>query len=264
MSDALLVDLDARGVLTLTLSRPERHNAFDDAMIEAISAALRRYRDDPTVRALVLAGAGRSFSAGGDLGWMQRMAAYDYQDNLRDAEALADMLHALSRFPAPSIARVHGAAYGGGVGLVSCCDVAVGTGQARFMLSEVRLGLIPATIGPYVIAAIGERAARRYFTTAEPIDADTAASLGLLTERVADDALDAAVARYVDAWLANGPQAVRAAKQLVTDLAGRPIDAALRRETSERIAAARVSAEGQEGLQAFFDKRAPKWRTGRE
>ena len=184
---------DERGVATLTLNRPERHNAFDDAVIAELDAALAEVSADDSVRLLVLASEGKSFSAGADLAWMQRMAGYGEAENLADAGALAEMLRKLNDLPQPTIARVQGAAYGGAVGLVSCCDLAVGSSKARFCLSEVKIGLIPATISPYVIAAIGQRAARRYFMTAETIDAETAQALGLLSEVVGVDDLDSAV-----------------------------------------------------------------------
>ena len=259
MTSELLSELGAGGVLRLTMNRPEVHNAFDDAQIERLSEAIAAAADNPEVRLLVLAGSGKSFSAGADLAWMQRMAEYDYGHNMKDAEQLAGMLNALFDLTQPTIARVQGAAFGGAVGLVSCCDMAVGTPRAAFALSEVKIGLIPATISPYVIRAIGERAARRFFTTGERFDADTALRLGLLSEVVADDELDAGVSNLVEAVLANGPLAVRAAKDLVGSVAGQPLDHALIEDTCARIAHIRVSEEGQEGLQAFLQKRAPAW-----
>ncbi|MCB1680194.1 MAG: enoyl-CoA hydratase/isomerase family protein [Halioglobus sp.] len=248
-----------QGVATVTLDRPEKHNAFDDVVIAQLREAFGALARNDAVRAVVLASAGRNFSAGADLGWMQRMARYDHAHNLADARALAGMLQALYELPQPTLARVQGAAFGGAVGLVSCCDMAVASVDASFALSEVRLGLVPATISPYVIRAIGERAARRYFTTAERFGAQQALRLGLVSEVVETAQLDAAVKQLVDALLDNGPVAVRAAKQLVAEVAGRSIDAALIEHTCERIAALRVSPEGQEGLGAFLEKRRPQW-----
>jgi methylglutaconyl-CoA hydratase len=257
---SVLSTVDDRGVLTITLNRPDKHNAFDDAIIAELNAVLGQHQDDPELRALILRAEGRSFSAGADLGWMRRCAEYDYEQNLADPGALAQLLNRLNSFPVPTVARVQGAAFGGGVGLVSCCDMAVGGPRASFMLSEVRIGLIPATIAPYVIAAMGARAARRYFATAEAIDATTACQLGLLTRLCDEDSLDSEVSALLEAILGNGPLAVRAAKRLVLEVGGRTPDAALMRDTSERIAAIRVSPEGQEGLQAFLEKRSPSWK----
>ena len=253
------VDIDNRGVATVTLNRPDKHNAFDDAVIAELRGAFDELAERENVRVVVLASEGKSFSAGADLGWMRRMAEYDYGHNMKDAEQLAGMLKALFDLPQPTIARVHGAAFGGAVGLVSCCDMAVGTPRASFALSEVRIGLIPATIGPYVVRAIGERAARRFFTTGERFEAGAALRLGLLSEVVPEDELDAGVSRLVEAILANGPLAVRAAKDLVGSVVGKALDGALIEDTCARIAHIRVSEEGQEGLQAFLQKRAPAW-----
>jgi methylglutaconyl-CoA hydratase len=258
MSDnPVSTQVDPRGVATVTLDRPDKRNAFDDAIIAALTAAFTALGDREDARVVVLASAGKHFSAGADLAWMKRMAGYDYADNLADARALAAMLQALSELPQPTIARVQGAAYGGAVGLVSCCDMAVASPGASFCLSEVKIGLIPATISPYVVRAIGERAARRYFTTAEPFDAREALHLGLVS-RVDEDP-DAALSALVDALLANGPVAVRQAKRLVGDVAGQALNRDLIEDTCARIAALRVSDEGQEGLGAFLDKRPPRW-----
>ncbi|MEM0954456.1 MAG: enoyl-CoA hydratase/isomerase family protein [Pseudomonadota bacterium] len=257
MSDSVLLEQDKRGVATLTLNRPAKHNAFDDCMITSITAQLETVAQDASVRVLILSANGKSFSAGADLGWMQRMANYSEAENLADAKSLAAMLQRLNTLPQPTIARVQGAAFGGAVGLVSCCDIAVGTEKARFCFSEVKIGLIPATISPYVIAAIGERAARRFFTTAEVISAERAEALGLLSEVVSEAELDTAVDGLVGTILQNGPGAVQASKSLVLDYAQRPIDSALIADSCERIARVRVSSEGQQGLSAFFDKSAP-------
>lgn len=260
MSEATVItSINTRGVARVILNRPEKHNAFDDAVIAELRAAFDQLAGRDEVRVVVLASEGRNFSAGADLGWMKRMAAYDYDHNLADARLLAGMLQALHGLPQPTIARVQGSAFGGAVGLVSCCDMAVAGEGAGFCLSEVKIGLIPATISPYVIRAMGERAARRYFTTAERFDAATALRLGLVSEVVTDEELDTGVEQLIDTLLQNGPRAVREAKRLVADVAGRDIDGALVGETCERIARIRVSEEGQEGLGAFLNKRKPGW-----
>ena len=252
-------DIDSSGVARVTLNRPEKHNAFDDAMIAELRAAFDRLAENAAARIVVVESRGKSFSAGADLGWMKRMAQYDYADNLQDARLLAGMLSALHKLPQPTIARVQGGAYGGAVGLVSCCDMAVAADSATFALTEAKIGLIPATISPYVIRAIGERASRRYFASAERFGAADAQRLGLISEVVPADQLDTALNTLLDSLLANGPEAIKAAKQLVADFAGRPIDEALVEESCERIANIRVSKEGQEGLDAFLNKRRPGW-----
>ena len=214
------------------------------------------------MRAVVLASTGRSFSAGAALEWMRRMAGYSEAENRADAEALARMLHTLDRLPRPTIAVVQGPAYGGGVGLAACCDVVIAAERATFCLSEVKFGLTPATISPYVINAIGPRWARRYFQTAEVFSASRAQAIGLVHEVVADTALEETREALVKALLQGAPGAQADAKDLVFLAEGRPVDAALGRETGRRIAARRASAEGQEGLSAFLGKRAPAWRQG--
>lgn len=257
----VLLDIDGRGVATLTLNRPNRHNAFDEHVITELSGLLADVGANDDVRVVVLRAAGPSFCAGADLDWMKRMAAgYDEAANLADAGALAALLHRLDTLPQPTIACVHGAALGGGAGLVCCCDMAVAAADAVFGFSEVRLGLVPATIGPYAIRAIGRRAARRWFLTGERFDAATAQRIGLVHEVVDAAALEGAVQRLVHAVLDSGPQAVRAAKTLIDEVAGRPIDAELRDMTSRRIAALRASPEGREGLAAFLERRAPAWK----
>jgi methylglutaconyl-CoA hydratase len=258
---ALLESVDARGVATLTLNRPERHNAFDDALIAELTAALIRLGGRSQVRAVVLASAGRSFSAGADVAWMRRVARQDEAANLQDALALAGLLHTLDRLEKPTVAVVQGPAYGGGVGLVACCDIAVSAERATFCLSEVRLGIIPATIAPFVIRAIGARAARRYFATAETIPASRAQLLGLVHEVVPEDALEAKRDEVLRALLAGAPGAQTEAKDLVFLCEGPLAGDALAQETARRIAARRSSPEGQEGLSAFLEKRAPAWRT---
>lgn len=253
--------VDERGVAQVLINRPDKHNAFDDSMIGELRQTFRRLADEASVRVVVLSSNGRHFSAGGDLAWMQRMADYDREHNLRDAEDLAGMLLDLKQLSQPTIAQVQGAAFGGAVGLVSCCDIAIASSNARFALSEVRIGLIPATIGPYVVAAIGERAARRFFMTGETFDAGAALQHGLVSEVVAQDDLDSVVSELCDTLLDNGPQAVRAAKDLVTGICGAPAGDELIRETCRRIADLRASDEGQEGLKAFLEKRPPSWRS---
>jgi len=262
MAAGFHTDLDARGVAMLWLDRPELHNAFDDALIAALTAELVRLAADPSVRILVLGGRGRSFSAGADLNWMKRMAGYSEAENRRDADALAGLMRVLDAFPKPTVARVHGAAYGGGVGLVACCDIAFASGAAVFCLSEAKLGLIPAVISPYVVAAMGARAARRYFLTAETFDAATARQIGLLHEVVAADGLDAAVEKVVAALLAAGPQAQGECKTLIARVARGPVDDTMVADTAARIARVRVSPEGREGIAAFLDKRKPAWLDG--
>ncbi len=259
---ALLCSIDQRGVATLTLNRPALHNAFDDALIAQLSSELRRLAALPELRLLVLAASGKSFSAGADANWMRRMAGYGVADNLRDAQALAELLSLLNNFPQPTLARVQGAAFGGGVGLISCCDIAIASHRASFCLSEVKIGLIPATISPYVISAIGPRAARRYFISAERFSADAAVQLGLLSECVNEQQLDDRLAAMIEQLLANGPAAMRAAKTLVLDYQHRQLDSALVQDSCQRIADIRVSPEGQEGLSAFLEKRLPAWHSG--
>jgi methylglutaconyl-CoA hydratase len=262
MTEALLQDIDARGVVTVTLNRPELHNAFDDALIAEMTHVLATLGADPAVRAVVLRGHGRSFSAGADLDWMRRMAGYTREQNRKDAEGLARLMHTLDRLPKPVIAAVQGAAYGGGVGLVAACDIAIASDRASFCLSEVKLGLIPSAISPYVVAAIGARQARRYFLTAEVISAARAREIGLVHEVVTPDALDAAVETTLQALFQGAPIAQAEAKDLVFLVADQAVDEALIAETGKRIAERRVSAEGREGVGAFLGKRPPAWRQG--
>lgn len=252
-------NIDSRGVARVTINNPDKHNAFDDQIIAQLTRAFKAIANNTDVRLMILDSVGKSFSAGADLGWMQRMADYSYAENLSDSRALAEMLKTLNSLPQPTIARIQGATFGGAVGLVSCCDMAIATERASFCLSEVKIGLVPATISPYVIAAIGQRASRRYFTTAERFDAQTARQLGLVSEVIDADKLDSAIEDIVTALLANGPIAIKHAKQLIFNISGKPIDTALIEQTCEVIAATRVSDEGQEGLNAFLEKRSPKW-----
>lgn len=258
-NEQVLFDVDNRGVATVTLNNPEKHNAFDDSIIFALNQLFQAIADCHDINVMVLASTGKNFSAGADLAWMQRMASYSYEENLSDANALAQMLKNLNFLPQPTIAKVQGAAFGGAVGLASCCDIVLASEKASFCLSEVKLGLIPATISPYVVNAIGQKASRRYFQTAERFFADKAQQLGLVDEIYPVTALDSAVTEMVNTLLANGPLAVRQAKQLALDVAYQDIDEVLIKNTCERIAAIRVSAEGQEGLTAFFEKRQPAW-----
>ena len=247
-------------VAEVWLNRPEVRNAFNDSVIQELTAAFAGFAQDSTLRAVVLAGHGKAFCAGADLTWMRAMASYSWQENEADAAALAQMLWTMYRCPVPVVGRIHGDCYAGGVGLAAVCDVLVASDAAHFCLSEARLGLLPATIGPYVVKALGEQASRRYFTTAERFSAAQAHALGFVHELVSPDTLDAQLAEVVTAIVANGPAAVRACKQLVQDIAGVPIDATLRADTARRIADIRASAEGREGVQAFLHKRDPAWR----
>ncbi|MEX1668581.1 enoyl-CoA hydratase/isomerase family protein [Zhongshania guokunii] len=251
--------LSANGIATITMNRPDIHNAFDDTVVAALTAAFKKAGDDPAVRLVVLASTGKSFCAGGDLNWMRRMATYTFEENLRDSQLLAEMLRTLNYLPKLTIARVQGPAYGGGVGLVACCDMAIASPEAAFCLSEVKVGMIPATIGPYVVRAIGQRASRRYFTTAELITANKALELGLVAEVVASDELDNCIAGIAKGLLRNGPRGVAEAKRLVLDIADGEITDAMIADTSQRIAETRGSDEGREGLTAFLEKRKPAW-----
>ncbi len=247
-------------VAEVWLNRPEVRNAFNDGVIAELTAAFRTLGQDAGLRAIVLGGHGKAFCAGADLSWMRAMAGYSWEQNRADAQALAEMLWTVYSCPLPVIGRIHGDCYAGGVGLAAVCDVLVAAEGVHFCLSEARLGLLPATIGPYVVKALGEQASRRYFVTAERFDAARAHALGFVHELVSPDGLDAKVGEIVDALAANGPAAVRACKRLVQDVAGRPVDAALRDETARRIADIRASEEGREGVQAFLGKREPAWR----
>lgn len=259
MADDLVRQEIDDGVGRLTLNRPEVHNAFDDRLIGQLTAALLSLEADRRVRFVVLAAAGKSFSAGADLAWMQRMAGYTERENLEDARALAGLMSTLDRLAKPTVALVQGAAFGGGVGLIACCDVAIASQAATFSLSEVKLGLIPAVIGPYVAAAMGPRAARRFILTAERISAQQALHHGLVHEVVPADRLEETARHFLDHLAQGGPQAQAAAKDLIQFLAGKPIDRAMIEETAERIARIRVGDEAREGLAAFLEKRKAAW-----
>ncbi|MBI1942515.1 MAG: enoyl-CoA hydratase/isomerase family protein [Betaproteobacteria bacterium] len=248
------------GVAVVTLNRAEVRNAFDDLLISNLSKILSELEQDGTVRAVVLAGAGSAFCAGADLNWMKRMAGYGYEQNLADARALARMLKSLDRLPKPTVARVHGPAYAGGVGLVAACDIAIGAPEAEFCLTEVKLGLSPATISPYVVRAMGERAARRYFLTAERFGADEAHRLGLLAKVSAPGKLDADLEEILQHLVQGGPEAHRKIKDLIGAVSrGGPIADGLIDDTAKRIAEIRVSPEGKEGIASFLEKRKPAW-----
>jgi methylglutaconyl-CoA hydratase len=260
MSEAQFrVERRTGGAVRLTLNRPEVHNAFDDRLIAELTKELEHLGQDAHVRVLVLTGAGRSFSAGADLNWMRRTATYGEAENLADARALAQLMQTLNELPKPTVARVNGAALGGGAGLVACCDIVIASERATFGTTEVRLGLIPAVIGPYVLAAIGPRHARRLMLTGERIGAAEAMRLGLVHEVATDEQLDAAVDRVVGELLKGGPDAIAAAKALIRELAGRPISPGLIDGTAQRIAALRAGPEARDGIGAFLEKRAPGW-----
>jgi methylglutaconyl-CoA hydratase len=255
----LLTDRRPDGSAWVTLNRPEIHNAFDDRLIADLTAQLTRLAEDPAVRAVVLTGGGKSFSAGADLNWMRRTASYGEAENLADARALAQLMATLNELPKPTIARVNGAALGGGTGLVACCDIVVASVEAILGTTEVRLGLIPSVIGPYVVAAIGVRQARRLMLTGERIGAAEAARIGLVHEVVETDQLDSAVETVLGHVLRGGPGALVAAKRLIRDLADRPIGPDLIDDTAARIAALRATPEAREGVAAFLAKRPPNW-----
>lgn len=256
---AAYLDIDSRGVATITLNRPDVHNAFDDKLIAHLIDLITQARDDQRTRVLLLASTGKSFSAGADLGWMRRMADATREDNLRDARNLALLMETLNSFPAPTIAKVQGAVMGGGVGLVSCCDIAIASEAAFFALSEVKLGLAPAAISPYVVAKMGVSQARRYFVSGERFSAIRAAAVGLVHEVVLATELDDKVEHMLATMLANGPQAMRAAKQLAQVANPLKVTPELAEYTAGVIADLRASDEGKEGLCAFLEKTAPAW-----
>jgi methylglutaconyl-CoA hydratase len=256
-ADTLLLSID-QGIATLTLNRPEIHNAFDDALIAALTERYQALDQDDAVRAVVLAGNGPSFSAGADLNWMRRMARYTEAENLADAGRLAALLRMIDLLSKPTIARIHGSAFAGALGLISVHDIAIAAAPAMFSVTEVRIGLFPAVISPYLVRTIGARQARRLFLTAERFGADEAHRIGLVHEVVAPEKLDEAVARIVAMLKGNSPQAMAASKQLVADV-DRPIDDAVIARTVAGIAKQRASADGVEGLTAFLEKRKPRW-----
>lgn len=259
MTDNTIEIQMGHGVAVLWLARPELRNAFDENMIAEVTAALEDLERDPSVRAVVLAGQGKAFCAGADLDWMKRMKGMSREENREDALRFANMLHRLYTMKKPTVARVHGAAYAGGIGLLAACDIAVAANDTEFCLSEVKLGLAPATISPYVVAAMGERAARRYCITAERFTAAEAYRVGLVQEIALPAELDATVNAILGELVQGAPAAQAQAKELLRTVAGAAIDAQLVALTAERIAALRVSEEGQEGMSAFFEKRKPAW-----
>lgn len=250
---------EREGVRLVGLARPKVHNAFDETLIAELTAAFREADADPAVRAVLLHASGPSFCAGADLEWMKRVAGYGRAENLADAHALAAMLAAIATCSKPTLACVQGNAFGGGVGLIACCDIAIGSSEATFALSEVKLGIIPATIGPYVAAAIGLRQARRYFVSGERFTAAEACRIGLLHDIAPPAELDDRVNEVLGALMLAGPQAQREAKLLLRAIANRPIDDALIADTAERIARVRATDEAREGVGAFLGKRSPAW-----
>lgn len=246
-------------VARVYLNRPDVRNAFNEGVIGELTRTFADLGADASLRCIVLGGHGKAFCAGADLNWMRAMAGYSWEQNRADAQALADMLWTIYSCPVPVVGRIQGDCYAGGLGLAAVCDVLVAADGVHFCLSEAKLGLLPATIGPYVVKAMGEQAARRWFVTAERFSAAQAHAMGFVHELVVPESLDAKVDALVAALVANGPMAVRACKKLVQDVGGRDIDADLRAETARRIADIRASDEGREGIQSFLGKRAPDW-----
>ncbi len=258
-SKELTMELDDQGILFITMCRPEVHNAFDDYQIARFIKALNYAEQEEAVKVLVIGSEGRSFSAGGDLNYMKRMGQNTYEENYEDAQQLAQLMKQLNFFPKPTIARVQGAAFGGGVGLICCCDMAIGTQYAKLALSEVKVGMVPATIGPYVIRAIGERNARRLFLTGEIVRSEEALRLGYLSQLVDAAVLDETVQAVAAQLIKNSPNAVRTAKELIFNIADGEVDEKMIDYTVKMIANIRDSKEGREGLAAFLEKRPPKW-----
>jgi len=254
-----LVIEQSHKVATIWMDRPEVFNAFNESLIDDLSQACLQLDSDAGVRVVVLAGRGKHFSAGADLNWMRRAAEGSEADNLADARRFARMLRTLSGMSKPTIARIQGAALGGGTGLAAACDMAVASSDAVFSTSEVKFGIIPAVISPYVLRAIGPRHALRYFQSAERISAERAMAIGLINEVTAVDTLDAGVAALIEPLLAGAPSAQKAAKELIEAIKGRPIDDQTLEDTAQRIARQRATAEGRDGVAAFLDKRPPAW-----
>ncbi len=260
MTDHFITYKIENNIATITMNRPEVHNAFNEQVIHQMTEAFESAGADDVVRAVILRGNGKSFSAGGDLNWMRRVADYSFQQNVTDAMGLGTLLKIINTLPKPTIALVQGNAFGGGVGLTSCCDIAIAEEGTQFCLSEVKIGLIPSIIEPYVIAAIGVRQARRYSLTAERFDAAKAAQIGLIHEVVPQGQLDAAADKIIAALWEGSPAAQARGKKLILDITGRKIDDALIKFTAETIAEARASTEGKEGLNAFLNKTEPGWK----
>jgi methylglutaconyl-CoA hydratase len=259
MTSTLQIVRPSRHVAEVWLNRPDVRNAFNAGVISELAAAFAQLGGEGELRAIVLGGRGKAFCAGADLSWMREMADYDWEQNRADAQALADMLWVVFSCPVPIVGRVQGDCYAGGVGLAAVCDVLVAAQGVNFCLSEAKLGLLPGTISPYVIRAMGEHASRRYFVTAERFSAHQAHAFGLVHEVCSAESLDTKVGEIVAALVANGPMAARACKKLVQDVGGLPITPALREETARRIADIRASEEGREGVQSFLNKRSPAW-----
>ena len=254
------LDIERQGqIATIWMNRPDVFNAFDETLIDDLRAACAELEADAGVRVVVLAGRGKHFSAGADLNWMKRASTFGHAENVQDARRFAGMLRALSELSKPTIARVQGAALGGGTGLAAACDMAIAAENAQFSTSEVKFGIIPAVISPYVLRAIGPRHALRYFQSAEKISASRALAIGLVGDVVPLDQLDQAVAELAQVLIAGAPSAQKAAKDLVAAVAGRPIDDAISEETAQRIARQRATDEAKEGIAAFLDKRTPAW-----
>ena len=256
---SLIIETTKNGIATIILNRAELHNAFDDSVIIELTRAIEEINNDENIRVLILSAKGKSFSAGADLNWMKRMAEYSWDESYQDSLKLASLMQALYECSKTTIAVVQGAAFGGGVGLIACCDIALASDQASFCLSEVKLGLIPAVISPYVVKAIGERNAKRYFATAEKFDVVEAKQINLIHKVFCHDEFADAVEDYIQKLLANGPQAVYQAKRLVQQVSGQAIDDQLICDTAQRIADIRSSAEGKEGVSAFLEKRPADW-----
>src|SRR5262245_12788298 len=257
--ETLKVDRTPAGIALVWLNRPEIRNAFNETMIAELTAAFRALDADPDARAIILAGEGKAFCAGADLNWMKKMAGYTFEQNYDDALGLANMLHTIHTVKKPTLARVHGAAFAGGMGLVAACDIAVAGQSSQFCLSETKLGLVPATISPYVIAAMGERAAFRYMLTAEPFEAAEAYRIGFVQEIAQDDELDGVINQILGHLVLGSPAAHAATKDLIRSVRGQPLGPDLIKDTATRIAAARASDEGKEGIRSFLEKRKPAW-----
>ena len=259
MKNLLLKNIDERGVFYLTLNRPEIMNAFDDALIAELDKTFSEIEKNDKIRVLILTGKGKAFCAGADFHWMRRMSKLTREKNIQDAMVFSNMLRKLHTLRIPTIAKVNGAAYGGGVGLVAACDIAIGGENARFCLSEVRLGLIPAVISPYVIRSVGSRNARYLFLTATPISGTRAVSMGLINESVQDKEMDEYLEKILSSILKGGKKAQAMSKDLIFAVEGKEIDVNVLRDTAIRIADARADKEGKEGVEAFLNKRAPNW-----
>ncbi len=260
MSEAFVLYSVTNGVATITMNRPEVHNAFNEDVIATLTELFEKAGADQSVRAVVLRGNGKSFSAGGDLNWMKKSAGYSYDENVADAMRLGTLLKTINFLPKPTIALVQGNAFGGGVGLTACCDIAIAEEGAQFCLSEVRIGLIPSIIAPYVINGMGQRMARRYFMTAERFSAEKAKEIGFVHETCPVGGLDAACDKIIAALMDGAPEAQSRGKKLLLEIAGQPVSDDIIKLTSTQIAEARASVSGKEGLSAFLNKTEPNWR----